>query len=290
MNMPLPALLSRRKADSHKGDYGHVFVLAGSERYVGAACLCAESALRAGAGLVTLGVPRGIYPIVASSAMHEIMFLPLAQTPGGSLSMRALGKIVGFGGNADCLLIGPGLTAGAETMRLVRAVVSKTRVPMVIDADALTALSKDLRVLSHLRADAVLTPHPGEMARLVKHEVPAAEAARKKVAKEFALRYNIALILKGHRSVVAAADGRVSVNTTGNPGMATAGSGDVLSGILAAFIGQGMAVFEAARLAASIHGTAGDLAAKDKTEICLTASDIIEYFPKAFKKLRVPPK
>lgn len=286
MNMPLPAPLSQRRADSHKGDYGHVFVLAGSKRYIGAACLCAESALKAGAGLVTLGVPCELYPIIASKAAREVMYLPLAQTSGSALAFRALKEIREFSKKADCLLLGPGLSTDPDTMRLVRSVAAACDVPMVLDADALKAIAEDIGVLKKRGAATVLTPHSGEMAKLCGRDVGGAERARKKVAKDFALRYNIALILKGHRSVVASGDGHLFVNTTGNPGMATAGSGDVLSGILAAFLAQGIPVFDAARLAACLHGLAGDLAAKDKTQVCLMASDIIEYLPRAFKKIR----
>lgn len=259
--------------------------MAGSKRYVGAACLCAESALKAGAGLLTLGVPRELYPIVAAKTRNEVMYLPLAQTSGAALAFRALKEIREFSKKIDCLLMGPGLSTDPETMRLVRSIAASFDVPMVIDADALTALSDDPGVLKKRAADIVLTPHAGEMSRLCGQDAGGSVRSRKKVAKDFALRYNITLILKGHRSVVVSGDGNIFVNKTGNPGMATAGSGDVLSGILAAFIAQGIPVFDAARLAACIHGLAGDLAAKDKTQVCLMAADIIEYLPQAFKKL-----
>lgn len=282
--MRLPARLLHRKPDTHKGDYGHVLILAGSGRYIGAACLCAESAMRAGAGRVTLGIPRGIYSIVASRVASEVMTLPLPETKSRSLGSAALRQIKNFAKDVDCVLVGPGLSADPDTGHLVRALVGTVAKPLIIDADGLNAISDHVNVLKKNGPEIILTPHPKEMARLCGVSVDMIQAQRKNIAKKFALRYNITLILKGSSTVVSSKAGRVYENPTGNAGMATAGSGDVLSGIVAAFVAQGLEAFEASCSAVYIHGLSGDLAAVDKSQISLIASDIIEYLPKAFKK------
>jgi hydroxyethylthiazole kinase-like uncharacterized protein yjeF len=284
--MRLPARLFKRPADANKGDFGHVFILAGSRCFTGAAGLCANAALRAGAGLATLGIPESLHPIFASR-LTEVMTLPLPQTKEASLSEKALRVISLFLKKADCLLIGPGLSQNISTQRLIRSVVQAASVPLVIDADGLNALAGHLDILKKLKNELILTPHPREFSRLASIPVQKVQEERKQVAKDFALRYNMTLVLKGNRTVVASPQGRIYINPTGNPGMATAGSGDVLAGIIAAFLAQGFNCFDSARMAVYLHGLAGDLAAKDKTEISLIASDIIEYLPKAFKKCKV---
>lgn len=283
--MRLPALLSKRKSDSHKGDYGRVLILAGSRAFVGAPCLCAESALRAGAGLVTLGVPQGLYNVIASKAAFEVIVLPLPDTAEFTFSRSAAGAIAGISKKADCVLLGPGLSVNRQTQDLVFSLIGSLDVPLVIDADGLNCLAARPGVLKNAKSDIILTPHPGEMAALCKCSTTEVQNSRKKVAKDFATRYNVTLVLKGHQTVVVSSRGEFYVNHTGNPGMATAGSGDCLAGVLAAFVGQGAKPYDAACLAVHIHGLAGDLAAKDKTQISLIASDIIEYLPKAFKEI-----
>jgi len=279
--------LFNRKLCAHKGDFGHVFILAGSESFMGAACLCSQSALRSGAGLVTLGVPRSLHSI-ASLKLTEVMTLPLPETRQATLGKKALIEIKAFLKKADCLLMGPGLSRHPDTQRLIRRVLMVCDKPVVLDADALIALARHLDTFKRLKSVAVLTPHPGEMAYLLGITVKDVQNNRKKVAKEFALRYNTILVLKGHQTIVASPEGKTYINNTGNPGMATAGSGDVLAGTLAAFLGQGMPAYQAACSAVYVHGLAGDLAARDKTEVSLIASDIIEYLPKAFRKLQSP--
>ena len=284
--MRLPARFSKRDLSAHKGSFGHVLVVAGSRSYVGAACLCAEACLRAGAGLVTLAVPQGIYPIVAAK-LTEAIFLPLPQTPGGALALRGWQRLRAAAEVATCLAIGPGLSRDPQTQQLIRRLVARTDKPMVIDADGLSAFAaakKDLRLLGGRRSAVILTPHPGELARLTGLSVASIQKARKKVAKDFALDYNVHLILKGHRTVVASPEGRVYVNGSGNPGMATAGSGDVLTGVCAGLLAQGADGAEASRWAAYLHGLAGDLAALDMTQMGLVASDILRYLPAALRK------
>jgi len=242
--------------------------------------LCAEAAMRAGAGLVTLGIPKSINSAVIKIKPKEVMTLPLPETSAGALSMAGYAKITAFIRKAGVVAIGPGLSADPSVQRLVRRLLPSLAGPVVIDADGLNAFAGCPAALKH----AVITPHAGEMYRLTGVRVASGDAGRKKVAKQFARYYNVTIVLKGHRSVVADGQGRVYVNTTGNPGMATAGSGDVLTGMIAAFLGQGLDKFSAAKYAVYLHGLAGDLAAREKTQVSLIASDIIAHIPQAVKK------
>ncbi len=282
--MRLPAQLLRRKPNSHKGNYGHILILAGSSRFSGAALLCAESAMRAGAGLVTLGIPKSINLAVIKNKLREIMTLPLPETKEGTLSLDAFTKIKSFLKNIDVLIIGPGLGRNRSTHALIRKVISNSDVPAIIDADALNALNNHLAILKRHKQKLILTPHQNEFSRLFKINLSFIQKNRKLVAKKFARYYNSLIILKGQNSIVTDGNKKCYVNKTGNPGMATAGSGDVLSGIVGAFLAQGLDIFSAAKYATYIHGLAGDIAAKDKTQIGLIASDIIDRIPDALKK------
>jgi len=276
--------LLRRKAKTHKGDYGHLFILAGSARFSGAGLLCAEAALRSGAGLVTLGLPKSINLAVIKIKPREVMTLPLAETREGTLSLKALSKILRMLKQADVLVIGPGLGNNKSTYALIRKVINKCRLPAVIDADGLNAFSKNLEILKKHKGLTILTPHQKELSRLFGLDMSSVQKNRKLIAKKYAKYYNNIIILKGHETLVAGSRGQLYVNKTGNPGMATAGSGDVLSGIIGAFLGQGLDAFSAAKYAVYIHGLAGDIAAKDKTQMGLIASDIINRIPDALKK------
>ncbi|HKY32279.1 MAG TPA: NAD(P)H-hydrate dehydratase [Candidatus Polarisedimenticolia bacterium] len=284
------AILPPREADSHKGDYGRVLVVAGSRGKSGAAGLVGLSALRAGAGLVTVATPLSAQPMVAASAL-EIMTEGLPETPPGALSAAAAPALKELERGCTVLAIGPGLTAGEETSALVREMVSGASVPVVLDADGLNAFTGRAEELRGDDRPLVLTPHPGEMARLLSAprgpQVTAAQiqADRVEAARSFAVGHGCLLILKGHRTVIADPEGDVFINPTGNPGMATAGSGDALTGIIAGLLGQGLAPLEAAALAVYVHGLAGDLAAADHGENALMARDIIDYLPEAFLQL-----
>ncbi|MDD5545618.1 MAG: NAD(P)H-hydrate dehydratase [Candidatus Omnitrophica bacterium] len=276
--------IPKRKADSNKGDYGHVFVLAGSPGFTGAAALCSRAALLSGSGLVTLGIAKSLNPIMARK-LTEVMTKPLPETRGGTLSEKAYAGIMKFADKADCLAIGPGLSRNPGAQRLVRKVIIALKGPVVLDADGLNALEGRVELLKRAKAPVVVTPHPGEMSRLAGLTVKTVSAAKEKVAKEFANKYNVVCVLKGHRTVVAAPGGRRYVNFTGNPGMAKGGTGDVLTGMIASFIGQGIRPFDAAKLGVYLHGLAGDLAAKDKGEVSMLASDLLNKIPEAVKKL-----
>lgn len=279
-----PAPFFDRKRQTHKGDYGHVLIVAGSRCYTGAAHLCSRAAMRAGAGYAVLAFPETLQGIIGPGA-REVVTLPLRSTTQQSVSEKALPQIIPALKRADCLLVGCGMSRHPSTQVFIRSLVRRVSGPVVVDADGLNALAGHLDILKGLRVSAILTPHRGEMERLSGLRIDDTAASRKKVAKDFALRYNVTLILKGHRTLVCSSRGRLYENMTGNPGLATAGSGDVLSGIVTAFVGQGMEPFEAACRAVYIHGLAADLAVKDKTQPGMIASDVIDYLPKAFKKV-----
>lgn len=286
--MRLPRQLLQRKTDSHKGDFGHILILAGSAQFSGAAVLCSEAAIRCGAGMVTLGIPASLNNPIIKIKPKEVMTLPLPETKDRTLSLAAYKEIKDFTKNIDVLVIGPGLSQNKSTQSLVRKIVSRINKPLVIDADGLNALAGHLDLLRVTRyalpVTRILTPHPGEMSRLLGISITKIQRNRKEIAKKFACDYNVAVVLKGYKTVVADYNGNLYINKTGNPGMATAGSGDVLTGIIAAFLGQGLNSFQAAKYATFLHGLAGDLAAKEKTQMGMIASDIIAKIPEAIKK------
>jgi len=279
--MRLPTQLLLRSPDAHKGDFGHIFILAGSRKFSGASVLSSEAAMRSGAGLVTLGIPKSLNNAIIKIKPKEVMTLPLPETRDGTLSLAGYKEIKAFGKNIDVLVVGPGLTQNKSTQGLLRKVISKIDKPMVIDADGLNALVGHLDLL---RIRRILTPHPGEMARLLGVSIKKVQSNREGISKKFAKDYKVTLVLKGHNTVVADYSGNLYINKTGNPGMATAGSGDVLTGMIAAFLAQGLNTFVASKYAVYLHGLAGDLAAKEKTQLGMIASDIIEKIPEAIKR------
>lgn len=282
--MKLPKQLLKRKPDTQKGDYGYVFVLGGSPGLTGAVALCADSALRIGAGLVRVGVPESLSHVLATK-LTEATTLALKEEE-GYLSPKAFEQILELLERVDIIALGGGAHYRPCVRDLLLKVIKEIDKPFVIDADGLNALSADLNVLNERKSkNVVLTPHMVEFSRLTKLTLKDIEEKRKELVKEFAFKYNLTLVLKGHRTLIS--DGKTLFeNNTGNPGMATAGCGDVLTGIIAGLMAQGIDTLTAARVGVYLHGLSGDLAAKDKTETCLIASDIIEYLPKAVKKAR----
>lgn len=212
------------------------------------------------------------------------MTLPLPQTPAGTLSTKAYSQIMSVLKNFQVLAIGPGLSRDKITQKLILKIIAHCPIPLIIDADALTAVANDISVLTQISVPKILTPHLGEMSRLTGLTKAVIEKSRKKVAADFAKNFRCTIVLKGHQSIVASFDKKIYTNTTGNAGMAKAGSGDVLTGMIAAFLAQGLDGFTAARLGVYLHGLAGDLAAEEKTKTSLIATDIIEKIPQAFKK------
>jgi len=280
----LIARFPKRSPDAHKGDFGHVLVIAGSNGYTGAAYLTSQATILSGAGLVTLAVGKGIYPIMAEK-LTEVMVRPFFETKDSSLSLLAEKELLNFCEKCNCVAIGPGISQNKETQNLVRSFTKKCGKPLVIDADGLNAFAGHAEDLKHIQAPHVLTPHPGEMARLIGKEAVDVQANRKDIALNFAREYNNVLVLKGHKTVVASPTGECYINETGNAGMASGGVGDVLTGIIAAFIAQGLDTFTAAVLGVYIHGLAGDIAAKGKGVLALIATDLLDKLPEALKTL-----
>jgi NAD(P)H-hydrate epimerase len=253
---------------------------------LGAAALCGISAMRSGSGLVTLGIPQSLNSVVQKKISPVIMTLPLPQTSQQTIAPTAFKHIKERIADYQALAIGPGLSQHPSTERFILRCIQEFSIPMVIDADGLNALAKNLKILSESQGEKILTPHPGEMQRLTLLPKAVIEQDRKKIALDFACRYRCVLLLKGDRTVVASVDGKSYINKTGNPGMATAGSGDVLTGMIAALLGQGLSGFEAARCGAYLHGIAGDWACQQKTAVAMIATDIIENIPQAFKQAK----
>ncbi|HXV28276.1 MAG TPA: NAD(P)H-hydrate dehydratase, partial [bacterium] len=273
-----------RKTGSHKGNFGRIFILAGSRGLTGAAHLAGMGALRAGAGLVTVGVPEQVYPVIARR-QAELMVRPFPSTSQGTLSPGGLKSILEFSIHQDVLAIGPGLSQNRATQRLIRQLIEKTVQPLVLDADGLNALKGRTSALRHAKYRAILTPHPGEFIRLFGGRLSGRDHDRKQRAREVAFKFKIFLVLKGHHTVIASPEGKVHVNPTGNPGMASGGTGDVLTGIIAALIGQRFSLWDAARFGVYFHGLAGDLACRRAGEASLTATDLLEFLPQAVKKV-----
>jgi NAD(P)H-hydrate epimerase len=281
--MQLPAQLLRKETEVHKGDCGHLFVVGASRGLSGAACLCASAAMRSGAGLVTVGVPMSLNYIFELK-LTEVMSLPLAETKVKSLSRKSYPEISNFVNKANALALGCGASRDKSTVRLMLKAIKNINRPQVIDADAINALSKSKRVLKKRKNNRlIITPHLGEFSRLTGEPVDAIKKERKLLAKSFALRYNLVLVLKGPQTIVT--DGKqLFENFTGNPGMATAGSGDVLTGIIGALLAQGVASFQAAKAAVYLHGLAADIAVANSAKAGLIASDIINFIPLAIRR------
>lgn len=275
------AFFRPRARDAHKGSFGHLLVLSGSMGKTGAAVMAGEAALKSGAGLVTIGTPRSCQPVVARE-MAELMTEPLAETPAWSLAEEALDRILELAAGKDAVLIGPGLSTHESTARLLFELLPRLEQPVVLDADALNILSKDTAILKTLKQDIVLTPHPGEFARLIGKDTAEVAAGKLELAPEFAREHGVILVLKGYRTLIAAPNGRVLVNPTGNPGMATGGSGDVLSGIASAMVMGAGDILQSVAAAVFIHGLSGDLAARKAGEISLVAGNITTHLPEAF--------
>jgi len=278
-------MLHRRDRRAHKGHFGHCLIIAGSTGKTGAAALCTNSAVRAGSGLVTLAVAESLHSIMEIKTT-EAMTVPLPDSGNGHLTSSAFTAIEKLLDGKDAVALGPGLDRRPGTTALVQKLIETVTVPLVIDADALNALAEDLTVLRRKKsANVILTPHPGEMGRLLGTSIPDVEAIRISVAQEFARNYGIYLVLKGARTIIASPNGTAAINSTGNPGMATGGMGDVLTGIIASLLGQGYTGGDACRLGVFIHGYAADMVAQDKGEIGINAGDVQEMLPYAYNKL-----
>lgn len=274
---PLPV----RKKNAHKGDFWRVLIIAGSQGMMGAACLTTKAALRSGAALVTLGVPQSQIQ-VAAIKLTCAMTTALSETSKKTLSPKAYSAICSLAKNSPIIAMGPGISQDSETCELMLSLIPTLPSTLVLDADALNCLSQKAHLLKERKAPTILTPHPGEFCRLTGEKMSRVKSHSKELAMEFANEYKCVVVLKFSSTIVT--DGQqVYSNRTGNSGMATGGSGDVLTGVITGLLAQKMSAFQSAQLGVGLHGYAGDLAAQAKGEISMIASDILDFLPSAFQ-------
>jgi hydroxyethylthiazole kinase-like uncharacterized protein yjeF len=275
-------LIAPRAADSHKGDYGHVLIVAGSRGKTGAAHLAACAALRSGAGLVTVATPACCQATIAAMA-PEYMTEPIPETIDG-LDPTAADDVIELA--RDVVALGPGLGTARDTRAFIKALVDHATMPLVIDADGLNAFADEPdRLTGRDGRDVIITPHPGEMARLVRMSSDEVQASRLEIARNFAVAHHLYVVLKGHRTLIATPDDKVFINPTGNAGMATGGTGDVLTGMIAGWLGQLLDAEAACKLAVYLHGMAGDLAEAEIGEVAMTSADVSAHIAAAIQEL-----
>lgn len=279
------ALFEKRKPDSNKGTFGKAFIVAGSKDMAGAAVMCIRAALRCGAGIVQGGVPCSIRGIVAPMVTEAI--IRCLDEKDGHISRDSMDEVLQYINSSTAYGLGPGLTAESDIMELVRTVIGEAKIPGVIDADGLNVLAQDMKMLYNAKSTVIITPHPGEVARLLKKTVKEIQDDRIGWAKCLSEEYGVVTVLKGANTVIACPDGEVFINTTGNPGMAKGGSGDILTGMIVSLLAQGFSPEDAAKAGVYIHGLAGDMAAEKLGEWGMKAGDIIDFIPDAIKAVSV---
>lgn len=277
--------LPKYDENTHKGTRGRLVIVAGATGLTGAAALSAYGAQRIGAGLVTVACPESLIPILGVK-LTEPMTAPVPEVEGGFLSLRAAGRILHLTTNVNAVVIGPGIGRHRETGQLLREILTRLTVPMVVDADALNLLGGQLDIFKAVRVPAVLTPHPGEAAWLLKTTINDVEQNRVKVAKQIAEGYNVTVVLKGRFTVIASPEGKVRINPTGSRGLATGGTGDVLSGIIGGLLAQRLSPFEAATAGVYLHGLAGERASRKLGPDGLLAGDLLPLLPRLLRKLK----
>ncbi len=280
-----PVELPQRATDTHKGSYGKALFVAGSSSYLGAPYFSALSFLKAGGGLSYLAAPKTIWPFLASKG-SEIVFVPQKETPSGSIALENKEELLKFSQTVDLVVLGPGLSLVKETQELAQNLAPEIDKPLIIDGDGITAIAEDMEKIKRRKAPTILTPHLGEMSRIAKMEIGEINKNKIDVLQRTAKELNAVIILKGAHSLIGYPDGTVFINVSGNSGMATAGSGDVLTGTIAAMHGLGLVLEDAVRMGVFIHGFAGDIAAVDKGEDGITAQDILDYLPETVKLYR----
>ncbi len=280
-----PVSIPERKIDIHKGDMGDILFIAGASSYLGAPYFSAMSFLKTGGGYARLAAPRSITPFIAIKG-SEIVFNPLEETSSGTTALANQAALLELSGKADMVVLGPGLSLHPETQDLARNLIREIEKPLLIDGDGLTALSSDLSLLRQRAYPTILTPHTGEMARLTHKDINQIEDAKLSILQKTSIELNTIIILKGAHSLISYPDGQIFINMTGNPGMATAGSGDILTGVIAGMVGLGLPLETAARMGVLLHGLAGDLAAEDIGQDGITAQDILDHVPAAINIAR----
>lgn len=276
-------IFTRRKENTHKGSYGRVGIIGGSLGMTGSVYLSAEAGLRTGSGLVYLLAPKSLVYIISIKLIEGIVY-PIEDLGRGHFLEASLEDIREKIKNLDALALGPGMGIDEARIFLTGKILESFTGPMVIDADGINCLARQKEILLRDKRNIILTPHPGEMARLINKDIDFVENNREKVARNLASKYGLIVVLKGANTIVTSGD-RVYVNESGNPGMATAGSGDVLTGIILSLLGQGMGLFDSAKLGVYLHGVAGDLARNDKGEYGMLARDIVENIPYGIKQI-----
>jgi len=280
-----PIELPKRSKDAHKGDFGEVLFIAGASSYLGAPYFSALSFLKAGGGYSRLATPVSISSFLANKG-SEIVFVPQKETLSGSIALENKDNLLELSERVDMVVMGPGLSLNGETQELVRQLAQEIKKPLLIDGDGITAISKDIEIIKERKSETILTPHIGEMSRMTKMEISELNKNKIGVSQRTAKELNAMIVLKGAHSLIGYPDETVFINMSGNPGMATAGSGDVLTGAIAAMFGLRLPLEDAVRMGVFLHGFSGDLAARDKGEDGITAQDILDYLPATMKRYR----
>lgn len=273
-----------RPDDSNKGTLGSLLCICGSYGMVGAAIMAGKAALRCGIGLLKIAVPKSIYPVCATNILESVYY-PLEETSNGVISSKNTDFLLEMCEKSSAVVIGCGLSVCDDTKNLVQSVITNCEKPLVIDADALNCICNKPEILKNLKAPAIITPHPGEMARLLHSTPKTVNSNRENTAIDFAKKFGVVTVLKGAGTIIASPDGEVYINHTGNSGMATGGSGDVLSGIIGSLLAQGASPINAAAAGVFLHGTIGDLAAEKLGKISMLPTDMIDMIPTAYLKL-----
>lgn len=273
-----------RPDDSNKGTLGSLLCICGSYGMAGAAIMAGKAALRCGIGLLKIAVPKSIYPVCATNILESVYY-PLEETSNGVISSKNTDFLLEMCEKSSAVVIGCGLSVCDDTKNLVQSVITNCEKPLVIDADALNCICNKPEILKNLKAPAIITPHPGEMARLLHSTPKTVNSNRENTAIDFAKKFGVVTVLKGAGTIIASPDGEVYINHTGNSGMATGGSGDVLSGIIGSLLVQGASPINAAAAGVFLHGTIGDLAAEKLGKISMLPTDMIDMIPTAYLKL-----
>ncbi len=273
-----------RPDDSNKGTLGSLLCICGSYGMAGAAIMAGKAALRCGIGLLKIAVPKSIYPVCATNILESVYY-PLEETSNGVISSKNTDFLLEMCEKSSAVVIGCGLSVCDDTKNLVQSIITNCEKPLVIDADALNCICNKPEILKNLKAPAIITPHPGEMARLLHSTPKTVNSNRENTAIDFAKKFGVVTVLKGAGTIIASPDGEVYINHTGNSGMATGGSGDVLSGIIGSLLAQGASPINAAAAGVFLHGTIGDLAAEKLGKISMLPTDMIDMIPTAYLKL-----